>query len=147
MIKLSKCCKDKIIVAHGCDSDFGHGGKGCDCLEKGGVTCWDACSKCGKPCEAIQSYEKKNDIQIEWNWEEEFDELCSNGEFEYQDRDWNNHIDFECIKEFIKGAIKKAREEEREKAIQEICDLFKDYRWLEDISKALQSLIENKSNL
>lgn len=48
---LSECCNSEVRVAHGCDADFGHGGKKCNCGEKGGVTCWYECAKCGKSCD------------------------------------------------------------------------------------------------
>ena len=53
MTPLSKCCKAPVTMAHGCDSDTGHGGRSCDCHLKGGVTCWDVCDTCHKPCDIM----------------------------------------------------------------------------------------------
>jgi len=45
----SNCCSATIRMAHGCDNDSGH--SPCNCLKSGGVTCWDECVACGKPCD------------------------------------------------------------------------------------------------
>ena len=60
MTDLSKCCNSMVKVAHGCDSDSGHGGKECNCTDG---TQWYECMKCGKPCE-IKPEKKKAPIIV-----------------------------------------------------------------------------------
>ena len=55
-IELSNCCHAPIRVSHGCDSDFDHNGKPCDCTEG---TMWYECSQCKKPCDIAISNDKK----------------------------------------------------------------------------------------
>lgn len=50
---VSACCKAQIKVAHGCDSDSGHGGKPCTCTDG---TQWYECTKCGNPCDSTPTH-------------------------------------------------------------------------------------------
>lgn len=50
---LSACCEAPVYTAHGCDADFGHGGKKCNCTM---VTAWYECSKCRRPCDIFQDH-------------------------------------------------------------------------------------------
>ncbi len=54
-IELSSCCKAPMIVSHGCDSDFDHNGKPCNCTDG---TMWNECSKCKKPCDIAMLEDK-----------------------------------------------------------------------------------------
>jgi len=48
--EVSDCCKAPVRSEHGCDADFGHGGKKCDCEI---VTAWSVCTKCQEPCDIV----------------------------------------------------------------------------------------------
>lgn len=100
--QLSDCCKAPVRSAHGCDADFGHGGKECDCKM---YTAWNECTGCNKPCDVFVDEKKEllgfdptspdgdygakvyghvaedgsvtiNKIETQEYWEKEFDALC-----------------------------------------------------------------------
>ena len=50
----SSCCQAEVKITHGCDDDGGHGGNPCTCFRDNlAVTCWNECTKCGKPCDTL----------------------------------------------------------------------------------------------
>ena len=62
----SDCCNFEPRIAHGCDDDFLHGGKSCDCEI---VTSWWECKSCHKPCNVHEYHgDNENFITKFINW-------------------------------------------------------------------------------